>query len=145
MIRTLIITLLLVCGLRCGAEPGKHLLRAPGSFTLRDGTNEVTVTASQKSNQTNSVTISWPGYDATVTDLPPGIYKTSETIPLKADGWFVCAASATQVWVFDGVGLRKLTFIGKNQTDEYMAAPNIDKDCPKEVREALPRGYSKKP
>ncbi|HTJ00038.1 MAG TPA: hypothetical protein VL527_14245 [Dongiaceae bacterium] len=141
MIRTLIIMLLLVSGLRCLAEPEQHFLRAPGSFTLRDGTNEVTVTASQKSNQTNSVTISWPGYDATVTDLPPGKHTCSDTIPLKADGWFVCAASATQVWVFDGVGLRKLTFIGKNQTDEYIPAAAVDKVCPKQVREALPQSY----
>jgi hypothetical protein len=122
----------------------EHFLHTFGSFTQRDRTNQVSVTASQKGDKPGSVLILWPGYDSTVSDLPPGDYKISETVPLIANGWFVFAEDATHVWVFDGVSLRFVTFRGKVHTDTTISASEVDKCCPKKVRDALPKSYYKK-
>lgn len=141
MMRILAFTLTLACGLPCLAGTDEHFLHNFGSFTLRDGTNQVSVTASQNGDKTRSILISWPGYDSTVSDLPPGRYTISDSAPLIANGWFVFAQNATHVWVFDGVALRLVTFIGKNQADVGVPPSEVDKCCPKEVRDALPKSY----
>ena len=144
MIRLLIFTLTLACGLPCMAGNDEHFLHTFGGFTLRDRTNQVSVTASQKSDKPGSVLISWPGYDSSVSDMPPGDYKISDSVPLIADGWFVFAEDATHVWVFDGRALILVTFIGKTQENTTISVSEIDKCCPKEVRDALPKSYYKK-
>jgi hypothetical protein len=126
------------------AGTNEHFLHAFGSFTLRDATNQVTVTASQKGDKLGSVLISWPGYDSTVSDLPPGHGTISHSAPLIANGWFVFAEDATHLWVFDGVSLSFETFKGKFQTGTFISASKVDKSCPKEVRDALPKSYYKK-
>ena len=137
-------TLALACGLPCMAGTDEQFLHAFGGFTLRDRTNQVSVTASQKDDKLGSVLISWPGYDSTVSDLPPGDYKISTTVPLIAEGWFVFAEDATHIWIFDGRALILETFIGKNQTGTTITASEAEKCCPKKVRDALPKSYYKK-
>jgi hypothetical protein len=140
----LILTFTLACGLPCLAGTAERFLHAFGSFTLRDGTNQVSVAASHTGDGPGSVLISWPGYDATVSDLPPGDYKIADSVPLTANGWFVFAEDATHIWVFDGVSLRFVTFRGKIQANTSISASEVDKSCPKEVRDALPKSYYKK-
>jgi hypothetical protein len=144
MMRILIFSLALAYGLPCLAGTEEHFLHTFGGFTLRDRTNQVSVTASQIDDKPGSVLISWPGYDSTVSDLPPGDYKISESVPLSANGWFVFAEDATHVWVFDGVSLRLVTFIGKDHADTTIPASEVDKLCPKQVRDSLPENYYKK-
>jgi hypothetical protein len=134
----LLISLLLITALSSVAGTDSHFLQAIGSFTLRDSTNQVSVTARLNDDNTNSILISWPGYDSTVSDLPPGEYTMSNEMPICAKGWFVFAQDATHIWVFDGVSLQLVTFLGKNQTDTVMPLTRVDKSWPKEVREALP-------
>jgi hypothetical protein len=126
------------------AGTDEHFLHTFGGFTLRDHTNQVSVTASQTGGNSGSILISWPGYDSTVSDMLPGSYKISNTVPIIADGWFAFAKDATHVWVFDGRALILVTFIGKNQTATTIPASEVDKCCPKEVRDALPKSYYKK-
>ena len=144
MIRILIFTLALACGLPCRAATGEHFLHTFGSFTLHDGTNQVSVTASQNGDKLGSVLLLWPNYNSTVSDLPPGDYKVSSSVPLIANGWFVFAKDATHIWVFDGDSLFSMTFTDKFLEDKYISASKVDKFCPKEVRDALPKTYYKK-
>src|SRR5271167_2495707 len=127
MMRTLIFTLTLACCLPCMAGTDEHFLHTFGGFTLRDRTNQVSVTASQQGDKPGSVLILWPGYDSTVSDMPPGDYKISESIPLVAKGWFVFAEDATHVWVFDGASLRFVTFRGKVHADTTISACEVDR------------------
>ena len=126
------------------AGTNEHFLHAFGSFTLRDATNQVTVTASQQGDKLGSVLISWPGYDSTVSDMPPGDYKFSHSVSLITNGWFVFAEDSTHVWIFDGVSLDFVTVKGKFETGTFIPPSKVDKSCPKEVRDALPKSYYKK-
>jgi hypothetical protein len=126
------------------AGTNEHFLRAFGSFTLRDTTNQVTVTARQQGDKPGSVLISWHGYDSTVTDLPPGKSTISQTTDIKTNGWFAFAENSTQIWVFDGVALNSVSFKGKEIIDDGVAgisASDADKYYPKEVRDALPKSF----
>jgi hypothetical protein len=126
------------------AGTDEHFLHTFSSFMVRDRTNQVSVTASQNGDKPGSVLISWSGYDSTVSGMLPGNYKISDSVPLIADGWFVFAENAIHVWVFDGRGLRLATFIGKTQDNTTICVSEIDKLCPKEVRDALPKSFYKK-
>ena len=126
------------------AGTDEHFLHNFGGFTLRDGTNRVSVTASQNGDKMGSVLISWRGYDSTVSDLPPGDYTVSGSVPIIANGWFVFAKDATHVWVFDGGALRLVTFIGKTLANTTISASEVDKCCPQEVRDALPESFRRK-
>jgi len=70
MIRILICAFALAFGLPGRAGTDKHFLNSFGGFTLRDSTNEVIVTASQNGDNPGSVSVLWPGYDYSVSDLP---------------------------------------------------------------------------
>jgi hypothetical protein len=134
----------MACGLPCMAGTDGHFLNDFGGLTLCDGTNRVSVTASRNGDMMGSILISWPGYEATVSDLPPGNYTISDSVPLIANGWFVFVQDVTHIWVFDGGALRLATFMGKTQSDTSISASEVDKCCPQEVRDALPNSYHKK-
>jgi len=142
MIRILILAFTLAYGLPSRAGTDKHFLNSFGNFTLRDSTNQVSVTASQSGDKSGSILILWAGYDSTGSDLPPGDYKISDAVPLIENGWFVFAEDSTHIWVFDGGTLRFMHFVGKTLTDT--ASPTADKSWPKQVRDALPESYRNK-
>lgn len=116
------------------AESGGHFLRAPGRFTRLDGTRQVSVSASQNNDKMTSVLISWHVDDSTFSD----------TVPQLGNDWFVFAEDASHVWVFDGGRHWLASFIAKTQADTFIPPSEVDKRCPKEVRDALPDSYRAK-
>ena len=115
------------------ADPSPHFLRTTGRVQVNDTTNQVTVTATESSDQKLSLSASWR-IDAEAT--------TSDTMPLMRDGWFVFVEDVSRVWVFDGVVLRLLHYTDRNQSDTVVS--EIDQSCPQEVRDALPESYRKR-
>ena len=95
MIRALILTLTLACGLPCMAESGQHFLRTLGSIELHDATNQVTITTSEGDDHKISVSALWTPHGA----LAGGGF----TKPLTGDGWFIYAEDDSHIWVrWDG-------------------------------------------
>jgi len=143
MLRSLLLTLLLANGLTCMAGTDGHFLSTLGTITLRDRTNQVSVTASRQGDKPGTVSISWPGYNASDSDLPAGEVTISQTMALVADGWFVFAEHATLVLVFDGSTLTSVSHLGKLLKSTVISSSQVEKLCPKKVRDALPKSFRK--
>jgi hypothetical protein len=133
MIRAFIITLTLAISLSCLAESGTNsqgFIRKLGGYPLSDtSTNRLTIVAAKGTDGKLSVTLTWNASD-------------SVTKPLR-DGWFIYPARTMhRFWVFDGDTLSLLSHTASGISDE--SNPEVDKTCPKEVRDALPESIRKK-
>lgn len=115
------------------AESGQHFLRTLGSIELHDATNKVTITTSQGDDHRISVSVLWAQHG----DLAVGGF----TKPLTRDGWFIYAENGSRIWVFTGETLSLLHHTDKMTNDE--SSSEVDKLCPKVVREALPENFRK--
>jgi hypothetical protein len=132
LIATSVLALTLCCALPCMADPAPHFLRTLGSFAMNDATNHVVITTSESDNKF---------YVAVVWNSTDGVH-TGFTNSLTRDGWFIYGENASHVWVFTGETLSLLHNTGKDVSDE--SSPEVDKACPKEVRDALPEIFRKK-
>jgi hypothetical protein len=114
------------------ADTSQHFLRTLGSIQLHDATNQVTITATKTGDKKPSLVVSLHVDDST----------SSDTVSELGAGWFAFVEDFTHVWVYDGGTLRLVHFTDKSITDS--SSPEVDRTCPKEVRDALPESYRKK-
>lgn len=115
------------------AESGQHFLRTLGSIELHDATNQVTITISQRDDHKISGSALWTPHGA--------VGGGGFTKPLTRDGWFIYAEDTSHIWVFTGETLSLVHYTDKEISDE--SSSEVDKICPKEVREALPESFRK--
>jgi hypothetical protein len=124
---------MLTCALPGMAESDQHCFRTLGSIELHDATNQVTITTSQGDEHKISVSVLWTKHG----DLAVGGF----TKPLTRDGWFIYAEDDSRIWVFTGETLSLVHHTDKKTSDE--SSSEVDKLCPKVVREALPENFRK--
>jgi len=114
---------------------GQYSLRTPGRFQMNDATNQVTVTVTDSGDKKLLLSLSWRAND---------VAATTATRSLVRDGWFVFAEDVSHIWVFDGGTLWLSSNTDKSQADTFIPESEVDKRCPKKVRDALPERYHKK-
>lgn len=123
------LTALLACASVDAAE-SNGFLRSIGSITQSDGGVRAVIIATSSTNAQPDVSISWQAGDAT----------SSESKSMIHAGWFAFLEQPNRIWIFDGDTLNLVERHGVTVAD----TAGVYKDCPAQVRNALPEKIREK-
>jgi hypothetical protein len=114
------------------AESDHRFLRSVETISQSDAQVSAVVTATQRTNASPNVSVTWRAGDVTDSASKLTAYA----------GWFVFVEQPSRVWFFDGDALRllerRVKFVSDSSSEE------VFKSCPKVVRDALPEKIQKR-